>query len=62
MEVYSMKSIAATQARTRFYKLINEIAESSEPILIKGYRSNAVLISENDWRAIQEKLHAGKSE
>ena len=57
-----MKNIAVTKARTRFYKLINEIAESSEPILIKGYRSNAVLISENDWRAIQEKLHAGKSE
>lgn len=57
-----MKSIAATQARTRFYKLIDEIAESNEPILITGYRSNAVLVSENDWRAIQEKLYVGKSE
>ena len=52
-----MKSIAAAKARTIFYKLIDEAEERNEPILITGYRSNAVLISESDWRVIQETLH-----
>ena len=52
-----MPSINATEARTRLYKLLDEIAESHEPILITGKRANAVLISENDWRSIQETLH-----
>ena len=39
------------------YKLLDEIAESHEPVLITGKRVNAVLISENDWRSIQETLH-----
>ena len=56
-----MKRIAASNARSHFYKLIDEIAESNEPIHITGYRSNAVLISENFWKAIQEKLYSGKN-
>ena len=52
-----MKNIAVTKARADLYKLIDEAAKSSEPIHITGKRSNAVLISENDWRAIQETLH-----
>ncbi len=52
-----MKNIAVTKARANLYKLIDETAESSEPIHITGKRSNAVLISENDWRALQETLY-----
>ena len=52
-----MPSINATEARSRLYKLLDEIAESHEPVLITGKRANAVLISENDWRSIQETLH-----
>jgi len=52
-----MSSINATEARSRLYKLLDEIAESHEPVLITGKRANAVLISENDWRSIQETLH-----
>jgi len=52
-----MPSINATEARSRLYKLLDEIAESHEPILITGKRANAVLISENDWRSIQETLY-----
>jgi len=61
VEVLFMKSIAATNARFHLYKLIDEIAESNEPIHITGYRSNAVLISENYWKAILEKLYSGKN-
>ena len=52
-----MPSINATEARSRLYKLLDEIAESHEPVLITGKRANAVLISENDWRSIQETLY-----
>ena len=52
-----MKTINATKARSRLYKLIDDAYESSEPIQITGKRGNAVLISEDNWRAIQETLY-----
>lgn len=52
-----MKSIAITQARSNLYKLIDEAIDSSEPIQITGKRGNAVLISESDWRSINETLY-----
>ncbi len=51
-----MKTITATDARSNLYKLIDETAEASEPIVISGKRNKAVLLSEEDWRAIQETL------
>lgn len=52
-----MKTITATKARTNLYKLLDEAAQSHEPIQITGKRNNAVLLSEEDWRAIQETLY-----
>jgi len=52
-----MPTVNATEARSRLYKLLDEIAESHEPVLITGKRGNAVLVSETDWRSIQETLH-----
>ncbi|MDP8207272.1 MAG: type II toxin-antitoxin system Phd/YefM family antitoxin [Candidatus Electryonea clarkiae] len=52
-----MKTLSATQARANLYKLIDEARASGEPIQITGKRSNAVLISEEDWRAISETLY-----
>lgn len=52
-----MTSFPVTQARSRLYQLLDEAADSHEPIQITGKRSNAVLISEEDWRSIQETLH-----
>ena len=52
-----MTSIKATDARAKLYRLIDEVAESHEPVVITGKRSSAVLVSENDWRSIQETLH-----
>lgn len=51
-----MKTISITKARSSLYQLIDEAANIHEPILITGKRTNAVLISEDDWRAIQETL------
>lgn len=52
-----MISLPVTQARSKLYQLLDETAESHEPIQITGRRSNGILISETDWRAIQETLH-----
>jgi prevent-host-death family protein len=52
-----MRTISATEARNNIYKLLDMAAEENEPIQITGKRYNAVLISEDDWRAIQETLY-----
>lgn len=43
-------------ARANLYRLIDQVNEESEPLTITGQRGNAVLIGEDDWRAIQETL------
>ena len=52
-----MTSVPVTQARAKLYQLLDEAALSHEPIQITGKRSNAILVSEDDWRSIQETLH-----
>ena len=52
-----MPAITATEARSTLYNLLDEVAASHEPVLITGKRNNAVLISEDDWRAINETLY-----
>ena len=52
-----MTTLTASQARAKLYKLLDEAASSHQPIQITGKRSNAVLVSEDDWRAIQETLY-----
>jgi antitoxin YefM len=52
-----MTSMKASEARERLYRLLDEAAEAHEPVLITGPRSNAVLVSEEDWNAIQETLN-----
>jgi len=52
-----MTTLTATLARTKLYTLLDEVAQSHEPIQITGKRSNGVLLSEDDWRAIQETLY-----
>jgi antitoxin YefM len=51
-----MKTVSATKARENLYKLLDEVQKSGEPIQIIGKRANAVLLSEDDWRAISETL------
>jgi prevent-host-death family protein len=52
-----MTTFKATEARSKLYKLIDETASSHKPITITGKRSNAVLLSEEDWNSIQETLY-----
>ena len=52
-----MTSISVTNARKDLYKLIDQVAETHEPVIITGKRSSSVLISEEDFAAIQETLY-----
>jgi antitoxin YefM len=52
-----MTTLSATEARKQLYKLLDEVSQSHEPVQITGRRGNAVLVSEDDWRAVQETLH-----
>ena len=51
-----MKTVSVSKARANLYRLLEEAGESHEPLIITGKRGNAVLVSEDDWKAIQETL------
>ncbi len=52
-----MTTMSATEARKQLYKLLDDVAQSHEPVQITGKRGSAVLVSEDDWRAVQETLY-----
>ena len=51
-----MPTLSISEARSNLYRLIDEAAASHTPLVITGKRNNAVLVSEEDWVAIQETL------
>ncbi len=52
-----MRSMNASEAREKLYRLLDETAAIHEPTLITGPRASAVLVGEEDWNAIQETLY-----
>jgi antitoxin YefM len=52
-----MKTIAAGDAQISLPQLLAETAHSHEPIHILSEPANGILISEEDWRSVQETLH-----
>ena len=52
-----MPTLTITEARSSLYQLVDSVANSHEPVLITGKRANAVLLSEEDWRSINETLY-----
>ena len=52
-----MSVLTASEARANLYRLIDQTNESHQPIHIAGKRTSAVLVSSEDWQAIQETLH-----
>lgn len=49
--------MTATSARADLYRVIDAALSDHEPVHITGKHGNAVLVSESDWRSIQETLH-----
>lgn len=52
-----MKTINVTNARKELYKLVDQVQEAHEPIYITGKNNSAVLVSRDDWRAIEETMY-----
>lgn len=51
------KNLTASEARANLYRLVDEVAEAHEPVYIAGKRGDAVLVSAEDWNAVQETLY-----
>lgn len=51
------KVMSASEVRANIYNIMDEAAQSHEPILITGKRNNVVMLSEEDWNAIEETLY-----
>lgn len=52
-----MHTLTATEAATNLYQLLEQVALTHKPILITGKQANAVLISEEDWRSLEETIY-----
>lgn len=52
-----MTTLTVSKARAKLYQLVDATAAAHAPVQIAGKRHSAVLISDEDWRAIQETLY-----
>ena len=53
-----MDAINITKARANLFKIIAEVNAYSEPVILTNTKGkNAVLISEDDWNALQETIY-----
>ena len=52
-----MPIVNATKARNNFFKLIETTLTTHEPVYVTGKNGNVVMISEEDFRSIQETLY-----
>jgi PHD/YefM family antitoxin component YafN of YafNO toxin-antitoxin module len=52
-----MKTIKAGEAEKTLRELLEQTAASHEPIQIISDPTNGILVSEEDWRAMQETLY-----
>lgn len=52
-----MTNVTVAGTRKKLHRLLDAVSESHEPLRISGKRGSAVLVSEDDWRAIQETLY-----
>ena len=52
-----MGTTNATNARQNLFRLIDQVNVEHQPVLITGKKRSAVLVSEDDWRAIEETLY-----
>jgi antitoxin YefM len=52
-----MTLVSITKARATLYALVARLQGGQDPVLITGKQGNAVLVSEDDWRSIEETLY-----
>lgn len=52
-------TLTASEARANLYRLMDQTAESHQPVTIVGKRNDSVLVSAEDWQAIQQPSGSG---
>jgi PHD/YefM family antitoxin component YafN of YafNO toxin-antitoxin module len=52
-----MNNLSASEACENLPYLIEQVAATHTPVLIKGKTTEAILIAKEDWEAIQETLY-----
>jgi len=52
-----MTTINITTARKNLYTLVQGVKDNNDPVHITGKKASAILVSEEDWRSVQETLH-----
>lgn len=52
-----MSNLPVSEASRQLQQLIDQVVQSHKPVLIRGEHSNAILLAEEDWSAIQETLY-----
>ena len=52
-----MTILSITKARAQLYKLVEFLQMGQDPVLITGKKGNVVMVSEDDWRALEETLY-----
>lgn len=52
-----MDYLSVREARDNLYRLVDNVTEHHRPVVISGKRSDVVLVSKEDWDAIQETIY-----
>ncbi|MCA6596458.1 MAG: type II toxin-antitoxin system Phd/YefM family antitoxin [Pseudanabaena sp. M046S1SP1A06QC] len=52
-----MDCLLLQEATANFDTLINQVTENHKPVLIKGTENDVVMISKEDWAAIEETIY-----
>ncbi len=52
-----MGTINITNARKKLYSIVQNVNITHEPLLITSKNGSAVMVSQEDWRAIEETLY-----
>jgi antitoxin YefM len=54
-------AISASEARKNLYGLIKQVSDDADSVEIVSKHGNAVLVSAEEWRAMQETVHLVRS-
>jgi antitoxin YefM len=52
-----MLAVPLTKAQKNLSELFNQTIESRSPLIITGGENNVIMISEKNWRSIEETLY-----
>ncbi len=54
----TMQRVPSNDAQNEFQFVLDQVCSGLGPVLITGGRGNAVLVCEEDWRQLHQKLEA----